>query len=160
MKPLQYIVSKVIFTWMIIVIIIISYSTKYSLDGKNNFYRFGPNKELKIMGLQINNYFRYFTVISYCFINSGIRTLYYSILKPWLINNIQDETKIKEKSIHFLAYEITVVSTIYIWFDWLLYMNILLSQIDLILVEIVAELFMSLYSTKYYLQKTDYIMIT
>lgn len=160
MKSIQYIVSKSIIIWLVFVSFIIVYSSKYFTTDKSTFYKFGPNNNLKIIGVPINNYYRYITIVIYSFINSGFRTLYSSVLKSWLINTIQDETKIKDKDIHFLAYEISCVTTIYVWFDWLLYMNILLSQIDLVIIEIFADLLMSLYSTRYYLKKENYTLIT
>jgi hypothetical protein len=65
---------------------------------------------------------------------------------------IQDETRYKPKSIHLKALEITSIVTIYQWFDWFIYMNMLLAQIDMVLVEIVADLFMSIGTTVYYIK--------
>lgn len=160
MKSIQYIVSKSIIVWLLFVSCIIAYSSKYFTTDKSTFYSFGPNDNLKIIGVPINNYYRYVTIVIYSFINSGFRTLYSSVLKSWLINTIQDETKVKTRDMHVLAYEITCVTTVYVWFDWLLYMNILLSQIDLVIIEICADLLMSLYSTRYYLRKENYTLIT
>lgn len=158
MRPyFQNIISKIISIWMCTVIVTMSALLKYEDNEEKDFYRFGPNDNLIILGFKINNNTKYTIVISYCFLNSLIRTLYNSILHPWLINNIQDETKEKHKDIYNFAYEVSMVTTIYMWFDWFIYMNILLSQIDMVLIEISADVIMSLLTTTYYLNlKNNY----
>jgi hypothetical protein len=151
---IQNIVSKIISLWMIIVTITIVYLSKYASDEQKQIYNFGPNKNLIILGFVINTREKYILVISYCFINSIFRTLYNSILHVWLINNIQDESKIKHPNINLFAYEITIVTTIYNWFDWFIYINILLSQIDMVIIEIISDLFVSLATTRYYIRTT------
>ncbi len=153
---LQNIISKVISLWMIIVIATILALLKYENDEQKEFYRFGPNEDLIIMGFSINTNEKYMGIVSYCFVNSLLRTLYNSILHPWLINNIQDEMRLKPRELHSFGYEVTIVTTIYMWFDWFIYMNILLSQVDMVLIEISADVIMSLSTTMYYL-KTDTI---
>lgn len=164
---IQNIISKIISLWMIIVTTTIVFLSKYANDEQKKIYKFGPNDNLNILGFIINTREKYILVISYCFINSIFRTLYNSILHSWLINNIQDDTKPKYTSINFIAYEITIVTTIYNWFDWFIYINILLSQIDMVIIEIIADLLVSLSTTRYYLRniitipqiQTEYIPI-
>lgn len=138
--------------WMASMGLVILYISKYAILDEKSFYNFGPNDNLIILGFKINTNLKYTFVISYCFINSIFRTLYNSILHSWLINNIQDETKDKPVEIRRLAYEITCVTTIYAWFDWFIYINVLLSQIDMVLVEICADLIVSIITTTYYLR--------
>jgi hypothetical protein len=58
------------------------------------------------------------------------------------------------------AYEISCVSTIYNWFDFFMYMHILMSQIDLLLVEVSADIIMTIIITKYYIDKKhNYVSI-
>jgi len=78
-----------------------------------------------------------------------------------MINHIQDETKEKSIEIRTFAYEITCVTTIYAWFDWFIYINILLSQIDMVIIEIIADLIVSMLTTTYYLrtQKEEHSLL-
>lgn len=131
---------------------VLSFSSRYASDEQKLFYRFGPNDHLKIMGFTIDTKEKYAAVVLYCFMNSMFRTLYNSVLHSWLINNVQDESKKKPKSMTVFAYEATCVTTIYMWFDWYIYMNILLSQLDIVLIEICADLLMSNTVTYYYLK--------
>lgn len=147
----QQYVSRALTAWMGIVTLTICILARFSTDEQKQFYRFGPNNTLKILGFAINTGGKYTAIVLYCFFNSIMRTLYGSILKPWLINNIQDESKTKPKYIRCFAYEVTSVTTVYVWFDWFIYMNILLAQLDMMLVEVVADLVMALATTWYYL---------
>ncbi len=93
----------------------------------------------------------YIGVISYCIINSMIRTACHDLLHPWLTHQIQDRTTAKPSGIAPIAYEITMVTVVYFWVDWFIYLNILLSQMDMLLAEIAADLVVSVLVTRYYL---------
>jgi hypothetical protein len=149
---LQKKVSQCIFLWMLMVTLSLSYLSHYANDEQKKFYQIGPNDHLMILGFHIDTYGKYIAVVGYSFINSMIRTLHSSFLHPWLINHIQDETKEKPISIRTFAYEVTFVTTIYVWFDWFIYMNILLSQIDMMIIEMIADVIMSSITTYYYLK--------
>jgi hypothetical protein len=72
-------------------------------------------------------------------------------LIPWVTNSIQDITKPKPINIHIFAYESAFIITIYTWFDWFLYYNILISQIDLLIIEISMDVIMAGIITNYYI---------
>lgn len=152
--PLQSVVGKIMCFWMFLVTVTIFGLARYATDEQQQFYTVGPNEHLHILGFAINNYARYVCVIVYCFVNSMIRTMNSTILHPWLLNNIQDESKYKTGDMVRYAYELTTVSSIYTWFDWFIYMNVLLAQIDMLFFEIVADLLMALLTTKYYIEKS------
>ena len=158
---LQKIISKLISLWMISITLTIINISKYADSEQKKIYNFGPNKNLNILGFIIDTQYKYILVITYCFINSIFRTLYNSILHSWMINHIQDETKEKSIEIRTFAYEITCVTTIYAWFDWFIYINILLSQIDMVNIEIIADLIVSMLTTTYYLrtQKEEHSLL-
>jgi hypothetical protein len=148
---IQKFVSRLVIFW--ISIIMITISCLYDRMNKTgaNFYRFGPHDNFLVIGIKINTPVKYFFVIFYCFINSLIRNILHNILKPWLINNVQDINVVKPDQIKFLAYEVTYVVTIYNWVDWYVYMNLLLAQVDMFLTEMLADVFMSGIVTYYYL---------
>jgi hypothetical protein len=84
-------------------------------------------------------------------INSVIRRIANYILAPWLTNNVLDISYIKYQKNNKLAYEVTIVTTLYTWFDWYINLNILLAQIDIFLIDMVCEIFTAYMITKYYL---------
>jgi hypothetical protein len=148
---MEKIVSRSIGCWICLVSFCIGILHNNSVQNVSSFYKIGPNMSLIILGFQINTYTNYFIIVSYCFVNSIFRSSFHNILVPWVTNSIQDITKPKPKNIHMFAYETAIIITVYTWFDWFLYYNILVSQIDLLLVEISMDLIMSLVITHYYL---------
>jgi hypothetical protein len=147
---LQKVSCKLIMVWMSIIIlpnIIIS----FQIDNKFKFYNTGASSELIILGYAIDNYYKYSFLIFYIIINSIIRRIANYILNPWLINNVYDITYIKYHKNNKLSYEITLVTTLYTWFDWYINLNLLLTQIDIFLIDMVSELFTAAAITKYYL---------
>ena len=120
-------------------------------DESQQFYRFGPSENLVVFGLKVDTYSKYSVIVAYCFINSLLRSAYRDILLAWQTNSVQDITKTKKKDMHCFAYEVSFVTTIYGWMDWYIYINLLLSQVDMILIEISSDLFMSFATTRYYL---------
>ena len=144
-------VSRVVIIWIAVIAITIGGLYNHMNAVGANYYRFGPHDNFIIIGIPINTPGKYFTAVLYCFINSLIRTSINNILKPWLINSVQDINIVKPKQIRSFAYEVTYVITIYNWVDWYVYMNLLLAQVDLFLTEMFADVFMSVITTYYYL---------
>lgn len=152
MKINPFTVSKLFICWL--VIIYISLTVLLSNTSNNIFYRFGPNSDLKILGVCIDTNLKYFGIITYSFTNSIFRATLHNYLTPWMINNVQDEDKSKKHLNYYNVFEITTVSVVYTWTDWLIYMNILLTQIDMMIIEISGDLIMSYITTYYYLTTT------
>lgn len=50
-----------------------------------------------------------------------------------------------------LKNELSSISTIFIWFDFFMYMNIILSQIDMLIIETTIDLIMILLVARHYL---------
>lgn len=138
--------------WMVCVIIglsiLITYDTS-NMDKK--FYRFGPHDDFIILGFKIDNNSKYSIIIIYSILNTILRTFQHEILSPWLVNNIQDLEREQNEYIRKYAYEVTTVNTIYQWVDWVLYMNLLLSQIDMVIIEIIMNIIATNITTLWYL---------
>ena len=149
MRPL--LLSRYFLTW--ICVVGVGLSSLVSRSGKeNDFFRAGPHENLDILGIQINTYPRYMVLVIYTFVNSLFRTLSSNVISPWIINHIQDTERDKTTINHRHAYEIATTNVIYHWMDWLLYMNILLAQIDLVAIEVCADLTMTWCTTYLYLR--------
>ena len=144
---IENIIGVVISGWMGVIIVVMSYIV---YKTQNHITTIGPNPDFYILGFCINTFPKYGIVVSFCFINSSIRTMNVNVLHSWVINEIQD---IKNKNIinKYKAYTLSFISVLYNWFDFFMYMNILLSQIDMLVIEIVADIMVTFYLTKYYL---------
>ena len=147
----EKIVSRIIIAWMLLLLISII-SLYNTMDSETQmFYNIGPNDNLVVFGLKINTYPKYFIIIIFCFTNSLIRSTSRDILIPWQTNSVQDITRNKHKNMHNFAYEVACVTTIYTWVDWYIYMNMLLTQVDMLLIETFTDLLTSCITTRYYL---------
>lgn len=148
---IEKIISRIIIVWMLLLLISI-FSLFNTMDSETQqFYNIGPNDNLIVFGLKINTYPKYFITIMFCFTNSLIRTTSRDILIPWQTNSVQDITKKKHKNMHCFAYEVACVTAIYTWVDWYIYMNMVLTQIDMLLIETSTDLLTSCITTRYYL---------
>ena len=146
---METIVGKGILLWMIFISGGLTYLVK-SNDLDTKIYRFGPGPELVILGFSIDTLPKYLSIAAFCLVNSGIRTLNNVILHSWITNQVRDVSKPVTVS-GFSAYEISYISSVYNWFDFFMYMNILLAQIDMMFIEIGADLIMTGLLTRYYL---------
>jgi hypothetical protein len=147
----ENLVGFTIGSWMSITILLITYIMLNNISHMDTrIITIGPNPDFYILGICINNYSKYGAIVSFCFINSGMRAINGNVLHSWIINEIQD---VKNKNIINTnkAYSLSFVSIIYNWFDFFMYMNILLSQIDMLLVEIFSDLFVNYFITRHYL---------
>jgi hypothetical protein len=149
------IVAKGILLWIGLIILSVSF---FIHNSNASFFRFGPNENLRIFNISIDSPLKYTVVVSYTILSTIIRTLQEEILVPWIIQNIQNE---HEKSAYTRkhAYEIVLIDGTYRWFDWFMYMNILLSQIDMTLIETCGNLITSYFMTKYYLSIPKHLTI-
>lgn len=139
-------ISKGILAWMLFVSTLVG----LLVNSASSFYRFGPQEDLVILGIVIDTNVKYAAVASFCIVNSFIRSVESDVLHAWLINTVQD--KDIPKPDHRLAYQVSIIHSMYYWWDWFIYMNILLSQLDLFLMEMISSIITSLITTYYYLQ--------
>lgn len=148
---MERITNRLLAIWIATIVSTLSGLHQHMDPDSKQFYTFGPNPNLVVFGLQVDTYSKYIIIVFYCFVNSLLRSAYRDILLAWQTNSVQDITKTKKKEMHCFAYEVSFVTTIYGWMDWYIYINLLLSQVDMILIEICSDLFMSFATTRYYL---------
>jgi len=149
----QLIVSRIIIVWMFIIsILLISYIfTIYSDDTK--FYRFGPQSDLIILGFIIDTPEKYCFIVLYAIINTIIRNLDHNIISPWITLNVQNiDAQNSEKNKITNQYENSITNTIYSWFDWLIYIHMLLAQIDMFLLELTTYVIAIYFVTNWYIK--------
>ena len=117
----------------------------------NNFYQYGPSDNLIILGLVINSYALYAGVVFYSFFNTVIRNLNNQIVCSWVTLVIHDTTVPKYDLSRLYMYEITLMSAIYTYIDWFIYLNLVFSQLDIVLIEFAGEMFITFIVTRMYL---------
>lgn len=124
-------------------------------SNHSTFFQIGPNESLILFNIRINTIPRYLCVVFYTILSTIIRTLQQEVVMPWIIQSIQND-KPKSEFVQSKAYEIVVVDVIYRWFDWFMYMNILLAQIDMMIIEIAGNIGMVFITTKNYLRSSSF----
>lgn len=142
-------------------IIIISYFIiSMSSNSNSIFFTFGPNKQFIFFGIIIDTWKKYYMILFFSFVNSCIRKLNENLIQPWITLNVQNEDKIKKSNMAINCFLITNISNLYHWVDWIIYMNLLFSQIDIVILEIFAEMIILNLSTYYYVFNQDNKTIT
>ena len=116
-----------------------------------DFYQFGPSDNLIILGLVINNYALYAGIVFYSFFNTIMRNLNNQVVHAWITLVVYDTTIPKNDLSQLYIYEITLMSAIYTYIDWFIYLNLVFSQLDIILIELAGELFITFIVTRMYL---------
>jgi hypothetical protein len=148
-------VSTAVAVWMVVVIAGLSALLHNQGLLGTDIYRVGPNSDLYILGFCIDSVEKYVAVAIFCFVNSGIRTLNGEVLRSWITTQIQDISKPIGHISRKEAYSISCIATMFVWFDFFMYMNILLTQIDMIFIEISADLTMTIILNTYYTTTRD-----
>lgn len=141
--------SRILTVWVCIVCFIMVGSPHTSTS---TFYRFGPSETLVILGgIKINTMGKYLLVVLYSMINTCLRSARVNVLSPWITLNVQDESKPLGNLNKLHAYEITLVANLYTWIDWWISVSMLMSQVDLIILEVLFDFVTLYYITRNYL---------
>jgi len=140
----------IILSWIVVVSICLTIILK-STSLQTTYFQFGPNESFLVFGIRIDTYSRYVLLCIYSILNAGIRALHHNVVHPWILHNVQDSSIEKKAHYHVYAYQFTMVSIGYTWFDWFIYMNILLSQVDMLIMELSADALVTMATTYMYL---------
>jgi len=116
-----------------------------------NFYQFGPSENLVILGLVVDNYYLYTGVVFYSFFNTVLRNLNNQVVVAWITLVVHNTTVSKEYISALYIYEITLMSAIYTYIDWFIYLNLVFSQLDIVLIEFAGELIITYIVTRMYI---------
>lgn len=144
--------SRIVTVWMCCAVAVLTYINH---DNTEDYYRMGPHDDFVLLGCTIDTWAKYSIVVLYCFMNTLFRNVQNNVIHPFIVLNIQDNSiegvENKRLLCHRLAYEISVMSAVYYWFDWFIYMHMLLVQIDMIFVEVLTDIIITFVITYFYL---------
>ena len=115
------------------------------LDTK--FMSLGPSDSTVFMGVTLNTWYKWGLVASFTFINTSVNDFVSDALGPWILNTITDHKT------RFIPYSKPVC--LLITQTWSVYCNIMsvfgiflaMSQIDFVLIRMVADLIVNAYTT-------------
>ena len=118
------------------------------------FWRIGPSDDLSILDVKVNTSGRYLMVILYTMISTVVRTVQQEVVTPWLIQTVQND-KPKDAYVRRYAQEIAFGEVVYRWFDWFMYMHILLAQVDMMTIELIGSIAAVAYTTRMYMKPKE-----
>jgi hypothetical protein len=148
-------VNKALLGWAAVCSLFLSVAVSVASDNSSTkFFTFGPREDLIILDVKINTGWRYSVVILYTMISTVARTVLQEIVSPWLIQTVQND-KPKDAYARRYAQEIAFGEVLYRWFDWFMYMHILMAQIDMMIVELIGNLAAVFYTTRLYMRPKE-----
>jgi hypothetical protein len=148
-------VNKALLGWAAVCSLFLSVAVGVSSDtSSTKFFRFGPSEDLVILDIKISTGWRYTVVIGYTIVSTVARTVLQEIVSPWLIQTVQND-KPKDAYAQRYAQEIAFGEVLYRWFDWFMYMHILMAQIDMMIVELIGNIVAVAYTTRMYMKPKD-----
>jgi hypothetical protein len=143
------VVSRIVTAWLVVLILLLF------VAPSNEFYRFGPNENLKILGFHVDTSGKYVLLLLYSILSTIVRSLKNNVIQSWITLNVQDESKPLATLNKLHAYEISLLTEIYGWVDWFINLNMIFVQIDMIFILTICETIMVFYITRYYLSITE-----
>jgi len=144
--------SLVMVIWLAISILI--YTSCTTIEN-NEFLNTGPSNSTKIMGVVIDSWGKWYTVSVLAFVKTGMNEFIGDSIGPWIINTIQDaktKTLPYNKNVCILIVE---TYTVYAHIMSIFGLALMLSQIDFLIVRVVADLIVTAYSlNRFMINKT------
>ena len=137
------VITVVLICWLSLVLVV--FKDIGMLDS--NFMTFGPSSFTVFMGIKLDTWYKWGLVAGFTFINTSVNDFMSDALSPWILNTITDH---KTKYIPY-----TKVTCLCITQVWSMYCNIMsvfsiflaMSQIDFVLIRMVADLTVNAYTT-------------
>jgi len=148
-------INKALLAWAGFCTIFLGVAVKLcASETSTKFFTFGPREDLVILDIKINTGWRYSIVIIYTILSTVARTVLQEVVSPWLIQTVQND-KPKNEYARRHAQEVAIGEVIYRWFDWFMYMHILMAQVDMMIVELTGNMAVVIYTTKIYMRPRD-----
>lgn len=143
-------VARALLLWVCVIAGVLLFAFR-TTTSETPFFMWGPNSHLVLLGVPINTWPRYVSVILYTIASTCARTLHSEVLSPWILTRVQT-TDVKSEYAETHALHVVVTSVVFTWLDWFMYLNILLAQLDFLVVEVVGNLGVTLYTTHAYMR--------
>lgn len=122
------------------------------LEDQSNFLQFGPNKNTVLFGVLLDEWWKWWVVAIYTFFATCIAAFASDSITPWITNTIQDH-----KTTYIPYNKVTCIAIIQIFTIYCVIMSVIglfvaLTQIDFMLIRMMADLFVNHYTTLWFLQ--------
>lgn len=146
------VVTMFLMVWLSIVLIV--FKDIGLLDTK--FMTLGPSDSTVFMGVTLNTWYKWGLVAAFTFINTSVNDFVSDALSPWILNTITDHKT------RFIPYSKPIC--LLITQTWSVYCNIMsvfgiflaMSQIDFVLIRMVADLMVNAYTTTKFMRNKTF----
>lgn len=121
-----------------------------------SFMTFGPSITAKFMGVVLDSWYKWGMVAGFTMVNTSINDFMSDAISPWLLNTITDH---KSKYIPYPKYICLLISQL-----WSIYCNLMsvfgmflaMTQIDFVLIRMIADLFVNTYTNLKFMRFKEY----
>jgi hypothetical protein len=138
---------------LLLVWMIIACSVFYQLGAFHmHFMTFGPSSKTIFMGMTIDTWNKWYFLAAFSFVNTATNEFLGSALLPWFQNTIQDH---KSKYIPYsqrTCMSIVVLYDIYAHVMSIFGIYLLFSQIDFLIIRLLADILVTVITTNWFLQ--------
>lgn len=123
---------------------------------ETTFMTLGPSESTVFMGVKLNTWYKWGLVAAFTFINTSVNDFVSDALSPWILNTITDHKT------RFIPYSKLICLTI--TQTWSIYCNIMsvfgiflaMSQIDFVLIRMMADLMVNAYTTTKFMRNKTF----
>lgn len=131
-----------ILLWVTIYVswVISSFLVLVYFGSLDNIVVFGPGNSPAMIGsLKLDTWLRWSSIATYTFFNHAISGTSSNIIDPWIMNEVQDDSHKRLRFTRQKSLAIIVIYKITGWIDYILYLVIALSRLDLMIIGITAD---------------------
>ena len=121
-----------------------------------SFMSFGPSPTTKFMGVVLDTWYKWNMVAGFTLVNTSVNDFMSDAISPWLLNTITDH---KSKYIPYPRYVCLLISQL-----WSIYCNLMsvfgmflaMTQIDFVLIRMLADLTVNTYTNLKFMRFKEY----
>ena len=122
------------------------------IQDNSPFLNIGPSDRTELFGVKLDNWYIWWCVAIYTFISTAIAAFASDSILPWITNTIQDH---KTKYVPYnsiTCWLIIQLFTVYAVTQSVIGLFVALTQVDFMLVRLVADMIVNHFTTAYFLR--------
>lgn len=135
--------SVFLMTWLLIVVVCFADLGVM----RSSFISFGPSDHTFFMGIAIDSWRHWWWVAIFTFLSTAINDFVGDSIVPWIQNTVQDHKSRYLPYSKFTCWAITQTYSFYVCTMSVFSIFLLLSQLDFMIIRVVADFFVNMYTT-------------
>ncbi len=148
--------AAALLVWLILIVVIF-----FSLGVlQSSFFRFGPSKSLHFMTIAIDTQEEWAMLAVYCCVDTLVKTFGHDSIVPWLTHTLSDpkcRVLPYRRSVCLVVMEVYFA---YVHISGMFKFFLSLTQFDFVLINMLADMSMKIYSYSSYMESKVYIFPT